>query len=185
MFHEAYVRLVDQANPQDWDNSRHFLSAASEAMRRILIERARQRASLKRGGDRKRADVDLAEPAMQLRQDLEYLATIKGQAREIETRLAEIEVKEQELLQEASQNSNNVVAHLLLASALKSLAVEESDPEAALAHAIRLCAEAHVAKTMPAGRPVATAACIESHTVLANLYAFGVTGQNLGETDRS
>ena len=46
------------------DDSRHFFSAAAEAMRRILIERARQRASLKRGGDRKRVDIDLVEPAV-------------------------------------------------------------------------------------------------------------------------
>ena len=54
LVHEAYVRLVDQAEPQQWDNSRHFFSAAAESMRRILIERARARASLKRGGDRER-----------------------------------------------------------------------------------------------------------------------------------
>ncbi len=36
LVHEAYVRLVDQTNPQQWDNSRHFFSAAAEAMRRIL-----------------------------------------------------------------------------------------------------------------------------------------------------
>lgn len=63
LVHEAYVRLVDQASPQDWDNSRHFFAAAAEAMRRILIERARLRASLKRGGDGKRVDIDLIEPA--------------------------------------------------------------------------------------------------------------------------
>ena len=56
LVHEAYVRLVDASNPQQWENSRHFFSAAAESMRRILIERARQRASLKRGGDRERID---------------------------------------------------------------------------------------------------------------------------------
>lgn len=51
LVHEAYLRLIDQTLPQQWDNQRHFFAAAAEAMRRILIERARQRRSLKRGGD--------------------------------------------------------------------------------------------------------------------------------------
>jgi len=62
LVHEAYVRLVDGADPQ-WENSRHFFAAAAESMRRILIERARQRASLKRGGDRERVELEFAEPA--------------------------------------------------------------------------------------------------------------------------
>jgi RNA polymerase sigma factor (TIGR02999 family) len=56
--------LVDQTNQQKWDNSRHFFAAAAESMRRILIERARQRASLKRGGDRERIELDHVEPSM-------------------------------------------------------------------------------------------------------------------------
>ena len=52
LVHEAFVRLVDQEAPQQWDNQRHFFAAAAEAMRRILIDRARQKQSLKRGGDR-------------------------------------------------------------------------------------------------------------------------------------
>lgn len=62
LVHEAYVRLVDQINPQTWENSRHFFSAAAEAMRRVLIERARQRASLKRGGGRERIELEFVEP---------------------------------------------------------------------------------------------------------------------------
>ena len=64
LVHEAYVRLVDQAHPQPWENSRHFFAAAAEAMRRILIERARQRASLKRGGNRVRVELADIEPAV-------------------------------------------------------------------------------------------------------------------------
>ena len=64
LVHEAYVRLVDQAHPQPWENSRHFFAAAAEAMRRILIERARQRASLKRGGNRARVELADIEPAV-------------------------------------------------------------------------------------------------------------------------
>src|SRR5262245_54033125 len=58
LVHEAYVRLVDQQAPQRWDNSRHFFAAAAEAMRRILIERARQRESLKRGGAQDRVPLE-------------------------------------------------------------------------------------------------------------------------------
>ena len=61
LVHEAYVRLVDGSG-QQWENSRHFFAAAAESMRRILIERARQRASLKRGGDRERIELDFADP---------------------------------------------------------------------------------------------------------------------------
>lgn len=51
LVHDAFIRLVDQKSPQKWDNTRHFFAAAAEAMRRILIEHARQRASKKRGGE--------------------------------------------------------------------------------------------------------------------------------------
>jgi len=50
LVHEAYLRLVD-GNGVDWDNRGHFFGAAAEAMRRILIENARRRKSLKRGGN--------------------------------------------------------------------------------------------------------------------------------------
>lgn len=50
LVHEAYVRLVHRPQPQSWQSRGHFFAAAAEAMRRILIERARQRRQLKRGG---------------------------------------------------------------------------------------------------------------------------------------
>lgn len=53
LVHEAYLRLVNSGDPE-WDNRGHFFAAAAEAMRRIVIERARRAASLKRGGDRLR-----------------------------------------------------------------------------------------------------------------------------------
>ena len=64
LVHEAYIRLVDQTTPQHWDNSRHFFAAAAEAMRRILVERARQKQSLKRGGGRERVELDAADPVV-------------------------------------------------------------------------------------------------------------------------
>ena len=54
LVHEAYLRLVGEEEPQQWDNRGHFYAAAAEAMRRILIEAARRKAGLKHGGDRKR-----------------------------------------------------------------------------------------------------------------------------------
>src|SRR4051794_32376243 len=47
LVHEAYLRLVDQARAQTWEGRWHFFAAAAEAMRRILIDRARSRACLK------------------------------------------------------------------------------------------------------------------------------------------
>jgi RNA polymerase sigma factor (TIGR02999 family) len=64
LVHEAYLRLVSGVQPQDWSCQGHFFAAAAEAMRRILVNRARDRHRLKRGGDRHRVDLDaLAEPA--------------------------------------------------------------------------------------------------------------------------
>jgi RNA polymerase sigma factor (TIGR02999 family) len=63
LVHEAWLRLVADG-ARTWENRRHFFGAASEAMRRILIDQARRKASLKRGGGRERIDVaeiDLAE----------------------------------------------------------------------------------------------------------------------------
>ena len=62
LVHEVYLRLIDQTTPQRWDNQRHFFAAAAEAMRRILVERARQKRSLKRGGNLQRVAMDAAEP---------------------------------------------------------------------------------------------------------------------------
>jgi len=57
LVHEAYVRLVEGEN-HDWNSRGHFFKAAAEAMRRILVEKARKKKSLKRGGDRKRVVFD-------------------------------------------------------------------------------------------------------------------------------
>lgn len=57
LVHEAYLRLVDTEKVQQWNSRGHFFAAAAEAMRRILVERARHKHSLKAGGDRQRQDV--------------------------------------------------------------------------------------------------------------------------------
>ena len=54
LVHEAYVRLVDQNNEPQWNHRGHFYAAAAEAMRRVLVESARRKQSLKRGGGRER-----------------------------------------------------------------------------------------------------------------------------------
>src|SRR5262249_28674632 len=54
LVHEAYLRLVGGEQTQDWEGRRHFLAAAAEAMRRILIDRARHKQTRKAGGGRLR-----------------------------------------------------------------------------------------------------------------------------------
>jgi RNA polymerase sigma factor (TIGR02999 family) len=63
LVHEAYVRLVDQDRQLHWNHRGHFFAAAAEAMRRILVESARRKSSLKAGGDRHRTPLDEAEIA--------------------------------------------------------------------------------------------------------------------------
>lgn len=58
LVHEAYLRLVDTDEAQKWNSRGHFFAAAAEAMRRILVERARQKASQKRGGGHARVNLD-------------------------------------------------------------------------------------------------------------------------------
>jgi RNA polymerase sigma factor (TIGR02999 family) len=57
LVHEAYVRLVDVDQEQQWNSRGHFFAAAGEAMRRILVERARQKLRIKHGGGRRQVDV--------------------------------------------------------------------------------------------------------------------------------
>jgi RNA polymerase sigma factor (TIGR02999 family) len=58
LVHEAYVRLVDDRENRGWDNRGHFFAAAAEAMRRILVERARGKGRVKRGGEWRRVDLE-------------------------------------------------------------------------------------------------------------------------------
>ncbi len=62
LVHEAYLRLVDVEQAQHWDNRGHFFAAAAEAMRRILVENARRKGRLKRGGNLQQ--VELSEDAV-------------------------------------------------------------------------------------------------------------------------
>lgn len=71
LVHEVYLRLVgseskkavlEPSSGQRWNSRGHFFGAAAEAMRRILVEGARRRSRMKRGGDRERVELELAEP---------------------------------------------------------------------------------------------------------------------------
>jgi RNA polymerase sigma factor (TIGR02999 family) len=63
LVHEAYVRLVDSDRAGEWNSSGHFFAAAAEAMRRILVERARSKQRQKHGGEWNRLDVNDVNPA--------------------------------------------------------------------------------------------------------------------------
>jgi RNA polymerase sigma factor (TIGR02999 family) len=63
LVHEAYLRLVDTEKAQHWNSRGHFFAAAAEAMRHILVDRARQKHSRKRGGERIRVELDEANLA--------------------------------------------------------------------------------------------------------------------------
>lgn len=60
LVHEAYLRIAAEGEPV-WKDRRHFFGAAARAMRRILVEEARRRNRLKRGGDRRRIELDEAQ----------------------------------------------------------------------------------------------------------------------------
>src|SRR6476661_3196897 len=57
LVHDAYLRLVDIEKAQHWNSRGHFFAAAAEAMRRILVDNAHRKKSLKRGGNRKRLEI--------------------------------------------------------------------------------------------------------------------------------
>jgi RNA polymerase sigma factor (TIGR02999 family) len=60
LVHEAYLRLVDSERAPQWNGRTHFFRAAAEAMRRILVDRARGKRTLKRSGGRRQVDLDMA-----------------------------------------------------------------------------------------------------------------------------
>lgn len=61
LVHEAYLRLVDAEHQQKWDSRHHFFAASAEAMRRILIENARRKQTVKHGGEWNRQQIDANE----------------------------------------------------------------------------------------------------------------------------
>ncbi len=81
LVHEAYMRLVGDGDLK-WDNRGHFFGAAARAMRRILVERARSRGRIKRGGDRKR--VDLADEVLAVEPESTDLLALDGALERLE-----------------------------------------------------------------------------------------------------
>lgn len=86
LVHEAYLRLA-QGPGAGWDNRAHFMASAAEAMRRILIERARRVHRQKRGGDRMRVTLVGADPSTEV--DLEQLLAIEEALVQLEARYPE------------------------------------------------------------------------------------------------
>jgi RNA polymerase sigma factor (TIGR02999 family) len=91
LVHEAYLRLVDAQKAQHWDSRGHFFAAAAESMRRILVDNARRKRSLKRGGGRLHRQLDEgaivapepAEEILALNDALDRLAASDSQAAEL------------------------------------------------------------------------------------------------------
>ena len=74
LVHESYLRLVDTEKAQNWNSPGHFFAAAAEAMRRLVVENARRKNRLKRGGDQRRVSLEVAESLLQApSEDLEAL----------------------------------------------------------------------------------------------------------------
>ncbi len=92
LVHEAYLRLVNGSQAQSWNSRGHFFAAAAEAMRRILVESARRKASAKRGGGHDRVSLgdDLAatcggdgDELLEFNDLLDLLAADDAQAAEL------------------------------------------------------------------------------------------------------
>jgi RNA polymerase sigma factor (TIGR02999 family) len=77
LVHEAYLRVVGSEGEKRWNSRGHFFAAAAEAMRRILVEAARRRQTLKRGGDWQAQPLDEVE-APQVNEDLVALDEAMG-----------------------------------------------------------------------------------------------------------
>src|SRR2546422_1862522 len=90
LVHEAWLRLVGSDRPQPWEGRTHFFAAATEAMRRILVESARRKKRLKHGGQLERVAVDEVELPLPMPEDellaldeaLDRLATVDSRAAE-------------------------------------------------------------------------------------------------------
>lgn len=92
LVHEAYLRLIGDGAEQSWNSRGHFYRAAAEAMRRILIDKARRKKRAKHGGERQRLDVDAMELAENCGDDEQVLAVDEALQRlaEEEPQVAEV-----------------------------------------------------------------------------------------------
>lgn len=91
LVHEAFLKLVDVKVAKDWDSRGHFFAAAAEAMRHILVDQARRKQTLKRGGHMNRVEVEAAsieapvpqEQIVAVSDALDHLAEIDPQTAEL------------------------------------------------------------------------------------------------------
>ena len=91
LVHEAWMRLATPAQQAQFESRAHFFGAAAEAMRRILVDRAREKKALKRGGNLERVPIDLVEILSPMPDDellaldvaLDRLATVDSRAAEM------------------------------------------------------------------------------------------------------
>lgn len=91
LVHEAWLRLVTPEQQARFQNRAHFFGAAAEAMRRILVDRAREKKALKRGGDLERVYVDAIElPSPMPDDELLALDEALNRLAEVDTRAAEM-----------------------------------------------------------------------------------------------
>jgi RNA polymerase sigma factor (TIGR02999 family) len=91
LVHEAYIRLVNVEEGQQWNSRGHFFAAAAEAMRRILVEAARRKGSLRQGGEWQRRDLlegdqvsyGMSDEVLELDEALSKLNAVDEQAAEL------------------------------------------------------------------------------------------------------
>jgi RNA polymerase sigma factor (TIGR02999 family) len=91
LVHEAYLKLLGPGNLNGFQGIRHFFTAAAEAMRRVLVERARSKSCIKRGGNFKRGDLnelnvvapEQSQKMLELNEALDNLADVDAQAAEL------------------------------------------------------------------------------------------------------
>jgi RNA polymerase sigma factor (TIGR02999 family) len=91
LVHEAYLRLVGTGDGQRWDSRGHFFGAAAEAMRLILVDQARRRNSLKRGGGRSQVELeDVAFECPDVQEDLVALDTALDKLKQVDGTAVEL-----------------------------------------------------------------------------------------------
>jgi RNA polymerase sigma factor (TIGR02999 family) len=91
LVHEAYLRLVGSETPVSWESRGHFFGAAAEAMRRILVDNARRKKRLKRGGEQARVELELGEiAAPEIHEDLIALDEALAKLTAVDRAAAEI-----------------------------------------------------------------------------------------------
>jgi RNA polymerase sigma factor (TIGR02999 family) len=123
LVHEAYLRLVDVDQPQQWNSRGHFFAAAAEAMRRILVEQARHKKSAKGGGQRQRIALEGGQLATPSR-DIDLIALDEAL-----NRLANHDSRKAELVK------LRFFAGMTIAEAAAALGIAESTADADWAYA--------------------------------------------------